>query len=392
MTDRASGGEVENVVRLGVLGLGTAGRGAISAAGANPFVKVTAVCDLIEETAQRFGAECGAKSYTSVRALCNDDDVDAVYVSTPTYLHLANALELARAGKHLMIEKPVVKDRAEADELVRLAEEHGILLMSVNTRGRDAAVRAMARVVGSGAIGRVLSFTNICHTNWVLRPRFGYELVPALGGGVAFRQAPHQVEIARTIVAEPVVAVTALAGESAVPVTTVGNYSALLEFASGVSGTLVYNGYGYFDTAELTFGVGESGRPADTSSSARLRANAAWSADKYGEAGLAARNRGPAGGRRTEQRPWSFVGLTVISGERGDIRQSPKGVTVYDENGQREEDCLNEKGGLAVDFAEFYDALRGGKALEHDATWGATTVKICQAIWTSHNERRRVLV
>lgn len=377
-------------IRIGVLGLGTAGRTAITAAADSFHCTVVAVCDLNEETARNTASLINANGYTQIQQLCKDPDVEAVYVSTPTYLHLANALEIAASGKHLLIEKPLVKDKTEAKALIDLERDFDVRIMAVNTRGRDAPVRAMARIIGAGAIGPVLSLTNICYTNWVIRPRYPYELMPALGGGVAFRQAPHQVEIARTIIGHPVIAVTAVAGSSLSPVHVVGNYSALLEFGGGVSATLVYNGYGYFDTAELTYGRGESGQPFDPETSPRMRERKSWSLDKYGEAGLAMRERGRTGGAYSEERKWGFVGLTIVSGENGDLRQSEDGVIVYDEHGSHQEDCSADTGGLNVDFAEFYDALRLDKSLEHDVLWGSTTVQVCEAIWISHCEQRRV--
>jgi phthalate 4,5-cis-dihydrodiol dehydrogenase len=381
---------LEDPVAVGILGLGTAGRHAATVATSSPFAKVAAVCDTNLETSTAMSERFATPGYTSIQQLCDDPMVEAVYISTPTYLHLANALQLASAGKHLLVEKPVVKDSSEGEALVTLANDFGVQVMAVNTRGRDAPVRAMARIVEKGSIGNVLSLTNISYTDWVIRPRYAYELVTALGGGVAFRQAPHQVEIARTIINRPVVAVTSIAGRSPSPVDTVGNYSALLEFAGGVSASLVYNGYGYFNTAELTYGKEESGREFDPGSSARMRENKSWSLDKYGDAGLAVRDRGQSTSRANATRRWGFVGLTIISGDRGDMRQSEDGVTVYDENGSHQEDCSTDIGGLGVDFDEFYQALRLGGPLEHDARWGATTVRICEAIWNSHCEGRRI--
>lgn len=372
-----------------MLGLGTAGRTAAGAAIQSELVDLVAVCDVDSATAETIGARLSVRKYTDLRELAADDNVEAVYLSTPTFLHLPHALELASAGKHLLIEKPVVRDAAEGEALVSLVQATGVLALAVNTRGRDAPVRAMARVVKSGAIGSVLSLTNVAYTNWVLRPRFAYELYPALGGGVTFRQAPHQVEIARTVIQSAPVAVTALAGESPAPVRTVGNYSALVEFANGAAATLVYNGYGYFDTAEITFGIGEGGRPFDPDATMRMREAKAWDLDKYGESGISLRR----GERPTAPRTapgWSFVGLTIVSGERGDLRQSPEGLLIYDERGMHAEHCLDEPGGLAVDFDECYRALRQGIAPEHDAAWGAETVRVCQAISISHRERRRV--
>ncbi len=381
---------IKDPISIGVLGLGTAGRNAVKVASSSKYVTVAAVCDINIETASTIGRISNVPGYTSIEQLCDDPNVEAVYLSTPTYLHLANALQLASAGKHLLVEKPVVKDGSEGEALVTLAKDFRINIMAVNTRGRDAPIRAMARIVQEGSIGSVLSLTNICYTDWVIRPRFPYELVTALGGGVAFRQAPHQVEIARTIINRPVVAVTSIAGRSPSPVDTVGNYSALLEFSGGISATLVYNGYGYFNTAELTYGKGESGREFDPESSARLRQNESWSLDKYGDAGLAVRDRGPSTDAATSQRRWGFVGLTIVSGESGDLRQSEGGVTVYDKDGFHQEDCSMDIGGLDVDFADFYVALRRNDKLEHDARWGAATVQICEAIWNSHCEGRRI--
>lgn len=382
--------KVTNPLGIGILGLGTAGRGAAIAASRSVHSRVVAVCDLLAETADEIALQHGARSYTDLRQLCDDSEVEAVYISTPTYLHLANALQLAASGKHLLVEKPVVKDSAEGYALMSLEKTYDVKIMSVNTRGRDAPVRSMARLVASGAIGPVLALTNICYTNWVLRPRFPYELVTALGGGVTFRQAPHQIEIARTIINLPVVAVTAVAGSSPQPVNTVGNYSALVEFQGGAVATLVYNGYGYFDTAELTFGIGERGDPVDLETSPRMRRQRAWSLDKYGDSGRAVRDLDLPSRTEAMARRWGFVGLTIVSGERGDLRQSENGVTVYNEKGPIEEDCSDDIGGLSVDFEEFYGALRESRPLEHDATWGALTVRICEAILTSHLNRCRV--
>lgn len=381
-------GKRSDALRLGVLGLGNAGRTAIRAASSSEFVTLAGVCDQSATVAQEFASDYSVPSYTSVREFAADPDIEVVYVSTPTFLHLAHALDLAANGKHLMIEKPIVKDPGEGEALIQLAVETGVKIMAVNTRGRDAPIRAIARLVAAGAIGNVLSLTNISYTNWVLRPRYPYELLPALGGGVGFRQAPHQVEIARAITGASVTAVTAIAGSSPVPVPTIGNYSALLEFDGGQSATLVYNGYGFFDTAELTYGFGEGGHRYDPEESQRMRAVKSWSLDKYGESGVSVRERSST---TTPPKPlWSFVGLTLVSGERGDIRQSLGGVTVYDENGSREVSCLDQPGGLSVDFEEFYRAMRFNEALAHGAEWGVNTVRVCDAIWRSHREHRRI--
>lgn len=379
--------EVGAPVSVAVLGLGNAGRRAAASLASSPHCRLEAVCDLDATVAGAIAEQHGVRAVADARALARDADVEAVFIATPTHTHLADAVGLAGGGKHLMVEKPVTKSATEGQALVELAEQHDVRIMAVNTRGRDAPVRAMARLVRAGVIGRPISLTTLSYTNWTLKPRYPYELVTALGGGVVFRQAPHQIEIARAIIDSPVVAVTALLGSSRVPTPTVGNYNALLEFASGASATLVYNGYGYFDTAELTYGIDGGGRRVEPDASVPLRAERSWDLDKYGEAGLAVRHRSAT--TVPEASRWGFAGFTLVSGEAGDLRQTEGGITVYDEHGVREEPC-DEEGGLPVDFEELHAALRLGRPLRHDARWGAATVAVSEAIWRSGSEGRRV--
>jgi phthalate 4,5-cis-dihydrodiol dehydrogenase len=378
-------------IKVGVLGLGNAGRGALTHIESSKVLQVAAVCDMSGAVVAKHAEAHGVPGYTTVAELCADADVEAVYVATPTYLHLPHAVEVAHAGKHILMEKPVTRTADEAAALVALADELGLQIMSVNTRGGDAPIRALARAAHSGAVGKVLNVTNISYTDWTLKPRYPYELIPSLGGGVVFRQAPHAVEIARTIIGGRVIAVTAIAGSALKPVPTVGTFNALVEFESGASATLLYNGFGYFNTAELTYNIDPAGRAVVPDASAGRRQANSWGLDKYSDKALDLREKA-----RGSAKPFSsgtgFTGLTLVSGELGDLRQSPGGITVYDDNGVREEAFDPEDGGLPVDFEEFYRAVRDGEPLKHDARWGAATVAVCEAIWQSSQDKQRIVL
>ncbi len=181
---------VDDPIGVAFIGMGVAGRLGASAANASPFCRVVAVCDLDRDALMAAAAQFGGRPILDVTELCDESDIEAVYIATPTHLHLENVKQLAEAGKHLLIEKPVVVNPDEGRRLVEIVRATGRRVMAVNTRGRDAPVRAMARLVREGAVGRVRSLTNISYTSWMLRPRFDYELVSELGGGVIFRQAP----------------------------------------------------------------------------------------------------------------------------------------------------------------------------------------------------------
>jgi phthalate 4,5-cis-dihydrodiol dehydrogenase len=368
-------------IRIGVLGLGAAGRAAVAAVERSPFTALAAVCDLDPGVLEATERRHGCAGYFELAAMCGDRAVEAVYVATPTFLREAHIRELAAAGKHLLVEKPVASGGALARQLLECCQHAGILAAAVNTRGRDPSVQLLARVVEAGELGAVRAVLNVNYTPWTLRPRFDYELDETLGGGVIFRQAPHQVEIVRSIIHTPVRRVAASASRSVEPVATVGGFQALIDFEGGACASLVYNGYGFFDTSELTEGIGEGGARREPGAGMRLREARAWSLDKYGEQGARARELelGPDG---VEHRgaALSTYGFTVVSCERGDLRQTPRGVRVYGEHSITELTCDPDSGGLAGDLEDLWRALRHGLPLAHDLAFGVETVEICEAI------------
>jgi predicted dehydrogenase len=82
-------------------------------------------------------------------------DVDAVVVATPIWTHYRLTKAALLAGKHVMVEKPLTANSAEAEELTELAEERGLTLMVGHTFEYNAAVRALREIVASGEIGEV---------------------------------------------------------------------------------------------------------------------------------------------------------------------------------------------------------------------------------------------
>lgn len=373
-------------VAIGVLGLGTAGRQAVRAVEASRSVRLVAVCDRDAATAERIGGTYGVVRHTDVSTLCDDTAVEAVYVATPTFLHHEHVAYAIGCGKHVLVEKPIAASTEEAGDLVRLSAATDRVVLAVNTRGRDAPVTQLGRCVRQGRIGRLLNVTTVWQTNWLLRPRFSYEVDPLRGGGIVFRQAPHQVEMVREIAGGSVTAVTAVTHEVSVPLPAVGQYAVVAELAGGASGLMSYNGCGFLDSGLLTFGIGEGGRVDAGTANAAWRRAQSWRMDKYSEVGLQFRGSSVGAGAG----PWGFSGLTIVNGERGDLRQTPDGILVYGLEGTEHVPAdTTEPSGLAADFEELWAAVRTGAVPTHDCRWGAETVAVCEAIWRSSQRHER---
>lgn len=143
-------------VRTAIVGMGV-GRPNGRAIANNPRGKVVALCDLIEERMESFGQELPGKQkfFTDYVEMCQDPEIDAVFVGTPNQWHVPVALEAVRNGKHVMVTKPLADSEQAAQELVEAAEAAGVVnMMSLSTRFADG-VRYLGRLVDDGTFGEV---------------------------------------------------------------------------------------------------------------------------------------------------------------------------------------------------------------------------------------------
>jgi predicted dehydrogenase len=142
-------------LRLGILGTARIARNLfIPGVRASQLAEVTAVGSRDEQRARAFAAELDIpRAHGSYAALLRDPDVDAVYIGLPNSLHAEMTIEAARAGKHVLCEKPVANRAADAERMARACAEAGVVLMEAfmwRHHPQHARVRELMR---DGAIG-----------------------------------------------------------------------------------------------------------------------------------------------------------------------------------------------------------------------------------------------
>ena len=235
--------------------------------------------------------------------------------------------------------------------------------------------------------------TSLHYGSFLYRPRRPEELDTALGGGIMYNQVPHQLEIVRTIHGGPLRSAYAVTGvwDRARP--TEGAMTALLEFADGVAATLTYSGYDHFDTDEFHDWVGEMGAPKKPAHGANRRAVRAFpSAAAEARARTASGYAGTGVERHGGPMYHPHFGLLIVSCEGADLRPSPNGVLVYDDDGVRELLAPPARAYPNKDAVidEFYDAIAGGEPPLHDGRWGTGTMAAALALLQSARERRPV--
>jgi phthalate 4,5-cis-dihydrodiol dehydrogenase len=370
-------------LRLGIAGCGNAGHAVVRDLGKISGLGLTAVADVrkeAQESVRKQNPE--VQPFDSVEAMCKSSEVDAVWIATPNEFHAAHVISAAGHGKHIVCEKPMALSLAQCDTMIEAAEKCGVKLL-MHSKADDPPVVSMTAIVSSGRLGRVIQINTWNYKGWLKSERLPAELDTSKGGGVVYRQAPHQVDIVRSLAGVRVKKVRALAGRSNPQFATEGNFTALLEFENGVPATLVFNGYGFFDVTELTWNIGEGGYVSSSrDGNPHGPPKVAFSAPA--ERPLRAELR-----ERRGERKQPFYGLTLVSCEKGDMRQSPDGIYIYTETGREELVCppFLDRGAQLV---KLQAAVTQNRSFITDGRWGKATLEVVLAILQSSNEGREI--
>jgi phthalate 4,5-cis-dihydrodiol dehydrogenase len=387
-------------IRLGIAGVGIAAlQVMVHLNRLKEQLELTGLADVRRDNMEYFCERYGqaVPMYGSVEELCARDDVDAIWVATPNAMHAEHTVMAADRGKHIICEKPMAVTLDQCREMVAAVERNGVKYVQGHSKAYDAPIRKMGEIVRSGELGRAIHIQTWNYNDWIIRSMMPDELDTAKGAGVVFRQGPHQIDIVRYLGGGVVRSVRAVAGRWNPHFQDCeGNFTALLEFENGTAATLVFDGYGYFDITELTWGIGESGRMNRNYESVnpRFRPTAPTPPEEKYRQVRAGNTYGQGEGSGLDpnspmRKP--FYGLTMVSCERGVIRQSPDGLYVYDEKGRREVELPTHRGRTA-ELMELYDSVTQNRPTILDARWGMATAEVCLAILESSRERRDVML
>jgi len=377
-------------------GLGVASTQILPPIAALPYIKITAAADLRGDALEKFRETYRGETFTSVEALCESANVDAVYIATPNQLHAKHVIAAAERGKHVIVEKPMALSIAECDAMNEAAEKHGVKLLCGHTHSFDPPIRKIRAIVKSGELGSLRMINNWNYNEFMYRPRMKHEL--ATSHGVVLNQGPHHVDIVRLIGGGMVRSVRAMTGVWDKARQWEGSYTCYLEFEDGTPATLIYSGYGFFDTAELFSWVGEGGQYRDPKTNLDVRARLREVRTAEEEEQLKEGMR--FGGRRegefshvwSGERKQPFFGFTLASCEKGDIRQTPNGLYIYGETEQREIALPAGSRGREAEIEELYNAVVHDRPVFHGGRWGAATLEVCLAMLESAQQRKEIML
>ena len=201
-------------VGFAVVGLGAIAQGSVLPAFRNAKkAKLVALVSREKRKAEKLGRRFKAKACYAAEEFADclaNPEVEAVYLATPQSEHLSATIAAARAGKHVLCEKPLALNAAQSAEMVRVCEQHGVQLMTAYRKYYEPSTLYLKKLIHSGQLGKI----DVIHTAfhelhvagrslpWLLEAR-------TAGGGPLMDLGVYCVNTSRWLVGQDPVEVSA---------------------------------------------------------------------------------------------------------------------------------------------------------------------------------------
>ncbi|WKW12541.1 Gfo/Idh/MocA family oxidoreductase [Pseudogemmatithrix spongiicola] len=248
-------------MRIALVGCGRISANHFEAIDRVEGLELSAVCDSVEARAREAGERWQVPWFTSYEKMLVEADCDAVAIATPSGLHPAHGILAARAGKHVISEKPMAITLASADALVKACDDAGVHLFVVKQNRLNATVQMVKRALDKGRFGRLFLANTTVHWS---RPQSYYDQAPWRGtwefdGGAFMNQASHYVDLMQWLVG-PVESVIAKTATMARKIEAEDTGAAVLKFRNGALGVIEVTMLTYPKNLEGSFTlIGEKG-------------------------------------------------------------------------------------------------------------------------------------
>ncbi len=188
---------------------------------------------LLTRDPQKAAAYPGVLAFTDLSEALRDPKIDAVYVASPVALHAEQTIASLRAGKHVLCEKPVALDYAQAETMAEAARESGRLLGIAYYRRLYPKLMRAKQLIAEGTIGQPVLVEANYH-GWLESPDRGWLKDPALaGGGPLYDVGSHRVDACNFLFGKPVRA-TGLLSNALHELAVEDSATTLIEYAGGI--------------------------------------------------------------------------------------------------------------------------------------------------------------
>ena len=228
--------------RIALAGCGRISKNHFDAIARIDGLELCAVCDAVADRARAAGEEQGVRSFTSFADMLKSAEADVITICTPSGLHAAQGIAAAKAGKHVITEKPMAITLEQADGLVQACDSAEVRLFVVKQNRLNPSIQLLKRAVDKGRFGRIYLANTTVRWN---RPQEYYDSASWRGtwefdGGAFMNQASHYVDLVQWLLG-PVESVIAKTATQARRIEAEDSGVAVLKFRSGALGVIEVN-------------------------------------------------------------------------------------------------------------------------------------------------------
>jgi len=228
-------------IRFGIIGCGMISPWHAASITSANGAKLVAVCDIVREKAEKLAAEYGEpKVYVDYRELLADPQVDAVCICTPSGMHSDMAIDAARAGKHIMCEKPIDISLPKIDAMIAECRRIGVKLGCIFQRRTSPVWNKIKDAIAAGKLGRMVlgdAYMKYYRSQEYYDSGEWRGTWALDGGGALMNQGVHCVDMLRWIMG-PIESVYAYTDHLVRNIETEDTAVAVLKFRNGAFGVL----------------------------------------------------------------------------------------------------------------------------------------------------------
>jgi predicted dehydrogenase len=193
------------VIRVAVVGLGKMGMSHLALVRAHPEVELAAVCDSSNYILKVLEKYTGVATYSDYEKMLRDVDLDAVFIATPTRTHARMVRSALASNVNVFCEKPLTLSTADAEALVSLSTERGLVTQVGYHNRFVGAFREVKALLDAGALGTVTHALGEAYGPVVTKPKGStWRSQRAEGGGCLYDYAAHPIDLLNWFLGEPV--------------------------------------------------------------------------------------------------------------------------------------------------------------------------------------------
>jgi len=193
------------MIKIALIGCGRISRVHIESIHQLDRLQLVALAEIDRDKHPALKEKWGVPVYDNHRTLLESEEIDVVVIATPNGSHFEIARDVIKAGKHVLLEKPITIHNRDADRLIELAREYGVHLFAIKQVRYNPTIRLLKHVVDQNLLGKIFSASLV--VRWT-RPQSYYDTSDWRGkidqdGGTLLNQGIHYVDIMQWILGMP---------------------------------------------------------------------------------------------------------------------------------------------------------------------------------------------